>query len=120
MYLNILKKDLKRKKAMNMIILLFVILATMFVSSSVNNIINVTSALDKYFEMADVPDYLILTLNKMQEADVEEALDASAAVNSYNTEEIIVISSENLKSEDESVREKMKSVSIGNLFLQSD
>ena len=64
MYLNILKKDLKRKKAMNMIILLFVILATMFVASSVNNMINVTSALDKYFEMADAsiliaPRYLI-------------------------------------------------------------
>ena len=33
MYLSILKKDLKRKKAMNMILLLFIILATMFVSS---------------------------------------------------------------------------------------
>ena len=43
MYLNILKKDLKRKKAMNIILLLFIILATMFVSSSVNNIINVTT-----------------------------------------------------------------------------
>lgn len=120
MYLNILKKDLKRKKAMNMILLLFVILATMFVASSVNNIINVTSALDKYFEMAKVPDYLILTMNKMQEIDVEDALDASAAVNSYNAEEIIFLSSEHLKSEDKAVTEKMKNISIGNLFLQSD
>ena len=120
MYLNILKKDLKRKKAMNMIVLLFVILATMFVASSVNNIINVTSALDKYFEMAEVPDYLILTMNKMQEVDVEEALDESTAVDSYNAEEIIFLSSEHLKSEDKTVTEKMKNISIGNLFLQSD
>ena len=48
MYLNILKKDLKRKKAMNAILLVFVILATMFVSSSVNNILSVTTALDSY------------------------------------------------------------------------
>ena len=46
MFLNILKKDLKRKKAMNIIVLLFVVLATMFVASSVNNIVNVTTALD--------------------------------------------------------------------------
>ena len=64
MYLNILKKDLKRKRAMNIIILLFIVLATMFVSSSVNNIINVTSALDNYFEMANMPDYLVVTMNK--------------------------------------------------------
>ena len=43
MYLSILKKDLKRKRAMNMILLLFIVLATMFVSSSVNNIVNVTT-----------------------------------------------------------------------------
>lgn len=51
MYLNILKKDLKRKKAMSVILLVFIILATMFVSSSVNNILSVTTALDNYFEI---------------------------------------------------------------------
>ena len=47
MYLRILKKDLKRKKAMNVILLVFIILATMFVSSSVNNIISVTSQMTR-------------------------------------------------------------------------
>ena len=57
MYLNILKKDLKRKRAMNIILLVFIILASMFVSSGVSNILTVTTALERYFEMADVPDY---------------------------------------------------------------
>ena len=61
MYLSILKKDLKRKRTMNVILLVFIMLAAMFVSSSVNNIISVTSALDNYFEMADAPDYFIAT-----------------------------------------------------------
>ena len=39
MYLNILKKDLKRKKTMNMILLVFIILATMFVASGLNNVL---------------------------------------------------------------------------------
>ena len=63
MYLNILKKDLKSKKTMNMILLVFIILATMFVSSSANNIISVTSALDNYFEMAGAPDFMFATMN---------------------------------------------------------
>lgn len=52
MYFSILKKDLKRKKTMNIIMLVFVILSSMFVSSSVNNIVTVTTALDNYFDMA--------------------------------------------------------------------
>ena len=75
MYLNILKKDLKRKRAMNIILLVFIILASMFVSSGVNNIISVTTALDGYFEMADVPDYLAVTMNKDSAEDLTEILE---------------------------------------------
>ena len=80
MYLNILKKDLKRKKAMNVILLVFIILATMFVSSSVNNIISVTTALDDYIEMADAPDYLIMTMDKSLTADVDKAISSAPSV----------------------------------------
>ncbi len=66
MYINILKKDLKRKKTMNIIILIFIILAVMFVSSSVNNLTAVTTALDGYFEKANVPDYFIATKGKAE------------------------------------------------------
>ena len=59
MYTDILKKDLKRKKTMNIILLLFIILAVTFISSSVNNVIAVSTALDNYFKKAEVPDYWI-------------------------------------------------------------
>ncbi len=38
MFFDILKRDLKRKKTMNVIVLLFVILSVMFISSSVTNL----------------------------------------------------------------------------------
>lgn len=57
MYLRILKKDLKRKKTMNIILLIFVILAATFIAGSANNLITVSSALDNFFEKAGVPDY---------------------------------------------------------------
>lgn len=52
MYLRILKKDIKRKKTMNVILLIFITLAAMFIASSVNNIISVMTALDNYYESA--------------------------------------------------------------------
>ena len=88
MYLNILKKDLKRKKAMNVILLVFIILASMFVSSSVNNIISVTSALDNYFEMANAPDYLVAIMNKSNSADIDSIMNAALSVDSYNKENV--------------------------------
>ena len=72
MYLRILKKDLKRKKTMNLILLIFVILGVMFTSSSVNNMVTVATALDSYFEMADVPDYWYTTSHEEEAGRVEE------------------------------------------------
>ena len=46
MLLKSLGKDLKRKKTMNIILLLFIILATMFVASGVNNVVTVMSGTD--------------------------------------------------------------------------
>ena len=103
MYLNILKKDLKRKRAMNIILLLFIILATMFVSSSVNNIINVTTALDSYFEMADVPDYFAVTMNRNLAVDIEEMVSSASAVDRYATENILFLSPDNFIYEDEDI-----------------
>ena len=103
MYLNILKKDLKRKKAMNIILLLFIILATMFVSSSVNNIINVTTALDSYFEMANAPDYLAITMNKNLAVDIDETVSRASAVDSYATENILFLTNDNFIYEDEDI-----------------
>ena len=89
MYLNILKRDLKRKKTMNIIVLLFVVLATMFVASSVNNIVNVTTALDDYFEMAKMPDYFLTAMNKNHAVDIDETLSSASAVESYQVEEAL-------------------------------
>ena len=115
MYLNILKKELKRKRAMNVVLLLFIILATMFVSSSVNNIINVTTALDSYFEMANVPDYFAATMNKNLSVDIDETVRGASAVDSYATENVLFLSSDNLIFEDADI-----SVKGGTNLVHSD
>lgn len=115
MYLSVLKKDLKRKKAMNMVLLLFIILATMFVSSSVNNIINVTTALDNYFEMANAPDYFVATMNKNLSVDIDETVGSASAVDRYAMENILFLSSDNFIFEDEDIV-----INGGTNLVQSD
>lgn len=115
MYLQILKKDLKRKRAMNVILLVFIILASMFVSSSANNILNVTTALDNYFDMADAPDYLAMTIDKSLEADVEEIINSAPSIDRYGNEKLLFISPGNLIFEDEGM-----TATNGTTLLQSD
>ncbi len=115
MYRNILKKDLKRKKTMNLIVLLFVVLATMFVSASVNNIINVTSALDRFFEMTNAPDSLVITMNKNLAVDIEEILSSASAIDRYSEEKMLFLSNENFIPQDEEIK-----ITSGTNLVHSD
>ena len=117
MYLNILKKDLKRKRAMNIILLVFIILASMFVSSGVSNILTVTTALDRYFEMADVPDYFALYQNKASDKDVYKVLENAPAIDEFRIEEGITITQSNITRKGEPLDASNTSQT---LTLQSD
>lgn len=87
MFWSILKKDLKRKKTMNVILLLFLILSAMFASASVNNIIAVTGGIENYFDEAGVPDALVF-INS--ENDAEEKIRALSTVSEVKTEHALV------------------------------
>lgn len=94
MYLRIIGKDLKRKKTMNIILLLFVILSAMFTASSVNNIVAIEGGLDRFFEEAGMADYYILA-NSGGGDSVEELLKNSGCANSYRKDDVIFTSEEN-------------------------
>ena len=117
MYLNILKKDLKRKRAMNIILLVFIILASMFVSSGVSNILTVTTALDRYFEMADVPDYLAIYQKKASDKDVYKVLENASAIDEFRIEEGITITQSNITRKGEPLDASNTSQTLA---LQSD
>lgn len=63
MYFTILKKDLKRKKTMNVILLIFVTLAATFIASSANNLITVSGAVDSFCDKVGAPDYWFASTN---------------------------------------------------------
>lgn len=84
MYFNILKKDFKRKKTMNFILLMFTVLAAMFVSSGVSNVVTVMNGTDYYLEKAGVGDYIVITQNG--DGGIEDILKDSSSVSSYKME----------------------------------
>ena len=95
MFWRILKKDLKRKKTMNIILLLFVILCAMFASASMNNINAVNGGIDRYFELAGVPDVEVTMPPECGAKAEIEALDSVKEIKEVKP--LVVWSSKNFR-----------------------
>lgn len=96
MFISILKKDLKRKKTMNLILLLFIILSAMFAASSVNNILSVVKGLDNYLYKAGISDFSLAITGADNDEAVRAALDKSSSVKGYRYENILFGSKDNI------------------------
>ena len=90
MFLRILQKDLKRKKTMNIILFLFIVLATMFVASGINNVVTVMNGTDYYLDKAGVGDYIILTQGEGAVGALDEMLETEEAIKEYRLEQIVL------------------------------
>ena len=96
MYLSILKRDLKRKKTMNVILLIFMILSVMFVSSSINTVMSVMSATDKFLDISGANDYFVATLGTDAQKELDEKLVSLDSVKSVKSERIIYMNENSL------------------------
>ncbi len=91
MYLTILKKDMKRKKTMNFIILLFVIMSSMFLASGVNNIISVASGTDRYLDMAGMEDMAAIVSEPYGKGVLDDRLNECVPSAEWKKESSIAI-----------------------------
>ena len=89
MFFEILKRDLKRKKTMNFIIFIFVIMSVTFVCSSVTNLSGTFNSLDKYFADAGVGDFIALERAQGAERSAEEIARELPYVNEIKSEEVL-------------------------------
>ena len=108
MYFNILKRDLKRKKTMNVILLLFTMLASMFVSSGINNVVTVMNGTDYYLDKAGVGDFVVITQNG--DGGVEDIIEDSSNVTSYKMEDAYWGSIDNIEVDDEQLDLKSNTI----------
>lgn len=97
MMLRMLRRDLKRKKTMNTILFLFIIIASMFLASGLNNTITVSEGLKSFFNEAGLGDYNILTMGDNAVGALDDMLKTEPAVKDYSLEEIIYGSQKNIK-----------------------
>ena len=98
MYFKILKKDLKRKKTMNIILLIFITLAVTFIASSVRNLSSISMALESYFQKAGLSDYIVITSDEENiNKDFSDFLSENKNVDSYEVDSTISFGENKLK-----------------------
>lgn len=100
MLFHILRNDLKRKKTMNAILFLFIVLAAMFVASGVNNVITVANGTDYYLDKAGVGDFVTITMGDNAVGALDEVLEEESAIQSYRRECVVFGAQDNITAQD--------------------
>ena len=100
MFFRILKKDLKRKKVMNAILLAFILLATMFVASGISNVVSVMNGTDSYLDKAGIGDYVVISMGADSKATIDEILQEMDFIRAYRIEPVVFGEKSNLKDMD--------------------
>lgn len=75
---RILLKDMKRRKSVNIILFLFIMIASIFLSSSISNILTVASAVDYYMDYAKVPDINFIVAGISEKDQVDDWMENDA------------------------------------------
>lgn len=109
MFFRMLIKNLKQKKSMNIILLLFVILAAAFIATSVSNMVAIMNGTEYFFEQSGLDDYIIITLRGDKNTDasndenVEKFLSSNKWVLQYRVDENMYLTNKNFEIEDREV-----------------
>lgn len=122
MFWRILKRDMKRKKTMNTILLLFILLASLFLASSVSNLITMAGLVNHYIEMSGVPDLLMMAEVQGEEDEVLDFIRESEYVQNYETDETLGIENEQVEilfRKDETSAEKRNYEMSNTLTIQA-
>ncbi len=99
MYFRMLKNDLKHKKTLNIILLIFMVLAANFIASGISTILTVTAALDNYIDRSELAPYMVFA-NENQSEALNKFLSESDKVKSYKSDDHLIVTSDNFTAGD--------------------
>lgn len=116
MWYEILKKDLMKRKGINIILLFFITLSTIFLASSVSNIILVMNGVENYMECANVSDVMVVLGLEDEKEEFEEWLKSQKEVTEYAYEQLCEIKADDVTAVKEGKTEKIKAEGV-NLYL---
>lgn len=117
MFMRILKKDMSKRKGINVILFVFITLATVFLASSVNNILVVNSGVNYYLEYANVPDinFIVNSTEEKQEIDMWlESQKKNGRITDYDYNQFIALPDKDVKAK---TGNKIKSLDFNSLSL---
>lgn len=84
---------------MNIILLICITLATTFLASSMNNLIAISKSANYFMEKAKTPDYIISSYDNGGNEELDNWLNTSKYINSYERDRSTVLSKDNIKIE---------------------
>lgn len=106
MNFRILKKDFRRKKSVNVILLVFIVLATTFIAGGVKNFVTIMGATEKFVEESGVSDYTIMTLGSKDgtasenDEKIQAFLEKQKNVKSFHYDELVWLTQTCFKKQD--------------------
>lgn len=113
---RMLLKDIKKGKTINTILCMFIIIATIFVASGVNNLVSVLTGLEFFMNKAEIEDVMFVTSGPGSRGAADEYLKSEKKIESYKVEDVIYL--ENTDLINARTKEECKTRS-GNNILQS-
>lgn len=96
MFFRILKNELKRKRTMNIILFLFIAMATMFLASSVSNLITINGAVDYFIGISNAPDSFAISLTEGEEDKIQEYLKDNELLTDYEVIDTFNVTNERI------------------------
>lgn len=121
MFWQILKKDMVKRKGVNIILFLFITLATVFLASSINNITVVFSAIDYYMDYANVPEVSMIMNSDKDHDRIQGYLDKQkekGIIEDYDYDHFIEISDQSVTIYQNNKDKKLEQKSAG-LYLSA-
>lgn len=116
MFKRMLLKDIKKGKTINTILCMFIIVATIFVASGINNVVSVLTGLDYFMNKAEIENVMFVTSGPGSMGAADEYLKNEKKIDSYKVEDVIYL--ENTDLINAKTKEECKTRS-GNNILQS-
>ena len=82
---------------MNIILLLFIILAVTFASASINMMVSVYGGIDYFLEKAGMTDYIVVVRGDASKKQSDEIIQNAKSITDYKKENMIFYASDSLK-----------------------
>jgi putative ABC transport system permease protein len=101
MFLKILKKDLKRKKTMNVIVFLFLVLACVLMAGSSNMLYSTMSAVDYFEDKSQISDFIVVTKSGDYNTDQKiTTWGKQDFIKEYQKDNVLIIESKKVSDSD--------------------